>query len=62
MDYNLKDFHVGQRVQLHPTTGLWKSGHREGEIVRIGRKDLIVRIATLARPVFVCPCNLIPVE
>jgi hypothetical protein len=37
------DFHIGQRVALHPATDAWMMGDRYGELIKIGRRYLHVR-------------------
>ena len=46
--YTLKDFKVGDRIELHPATDLWMRGARYGTIEAIGRKYLTVCVAKLA--------------
>lgn len=55
------DFHVGQRVELHPACDLWMRGARFGTVVKVGRKHVHVRMdhAQVRRPVRVAPDNLL---
>lgn len=52
---------VGERVELHPGTDLWMRNARYGEVVKVGRKWVHVKLDKLARPVKVCPTLLMPV-
>ena len=62
MDNTIKDFTVGQRVQMHPATDLFMRGARFGDVVSIGRKVIRVKLDKLSRPISVAPRNLLPVE
>lgn len=58
--YTIQDFKVGQRIQLHPGTNLWMQGARYGEIVKVGRKVLHVRLdVTFGKTVRVAPRNVL---
>jgi hypothetical protein len=57
-DAKLSDFRVGQRVELHPATDLWMRGARFGDIVKIGRKLLTVKLDALRRPIKISPSNI----
>lgn len=35
---------VGDRVELHPATDAWMQGDRYGEIVKIGRKYIHIKM------------------
>ncbi len=35
---------IGSRVQLHPATDAWMSGDRYGEVAKIGRKWIHVKM------------------
>ncbi len=39
-----QSFSVGERVQLHPATDRWLQGDRYGEVTRIGRKLIHVKL------------------
>jgi hypothetical protein len=43
-DLLLSQFNVGDRVELHPATDAWMSGDRYGEVTKIGRFYLYVRM------------------
>lgn len=49
--FDLKDFRLGQRVELHPATDLWMRGARYAEVVAIGRKHLHLRLDGTPRKV-----------
>jgi hypothetical protein len=53
--FTLKDFKVGQRVQLHPFTNLWMRGARYGEVVKIGTRVLQVKLDANGRTVSLAP-------
>lgn len=38
------DFTVGQRVQAHPATDAWMMGDRYGEVTKIGRTKVHVKM------------------
>lgn len=50
--------HIGMRVELHPGTDAWMSGDRYGEIVKIGRKYLHVKMDRSGRTLVVVPSRL----
>ena len=56
--FTLKDFTVGMRVELHPGTDLWMRGARYGNVTKIGRKVLHVKLDKLPRAIRVCPANI----
>lgn len=58
MTYDIKDFTVWQRVQLHPATDLWMKGARFGEIVSIGKRYLHVRLDATGKIVRLAPRNV----
>ncbi len=55
----LDGFKAGTRVQMRPATDLWRRGARYGDVVKVGRKYLIVKLDALPKPVNVHPGNLI---
>lgn len=55
----MEDFTVGARVQLHPATDLWMRGARFGEIVKVGRKWLHVKVDRTGKVVKLSPSNVI---
>lgn len=54
----LRDFRVGDRVELHPATDMWMRGARYGEVKRIGRKLLTVRLDATGKNVRIAPENI----
>lgn len=56
--YTLKDFRVGDRVELHPATDLWMRGARFGTVDGVGRKFLTVRLDLRGHGVRVTPENI----
>ena len=40
----ITELNVGQRVQLHPASDAWMSGDRYGEVVRVGRSIVHVKM------------------
>lgn len=44
MANTITDFKVGQRVELSPSMDLWMMGARFGEVVKIGRKYVHVKL------------------
>lgn len=45
--YTLKDFRVGDRVELHPATDLWMRGARFGTVEGVGRSFITTRLCTI---------------
>lgn len=41
---NLSDLKLGARVQLSPASDAWMSGDRYGEVVRLGRQIVHVKM------------------
>lgn len=62
MTNTVRDFAVGQRVELHPATDLWMRGARFGTVEKIGRVRVHVRVDRLGRIVPVHPRNLLDGE
>lgn len=56
--YTLNDFRPGNRVEMHPATDLWAMGARYGQIIRIGRQRLVVKLDKLNHTVRVSPENI----
>ena len=52
---NLRDFKVGDRVQLSPTTDRWMMGDRYGEVVRVGRVLLQVHLDKSGKTIDIIP-------
>lgn len=49
---------VGQRVELHPATDAWMQGDRFGEIVRVGRTTVGVKMDRSGRTRSVAARNI----
>tara|TARA_R110000744_G_C19045732_1_gene527208 strand:+ start:71 stop:268 length:198 start_codon:yes stop_codon:yes gene_type:complete len=47
--YNLADFNPGDRVQSHPATDAWMAGDRYGNVTKVGRKYVSVKLDTSGR-------------
>ena len=63
MGHTLKDFTVGQRVELHPRCDLWMRGARYGEVTKVDGRFVTVRLdkqPQRERKFF--PNNLIPLQ
>jgi hypothetical protein len=43
-DLLLEQFTVGDRVELHPATDRWIRGDRFGEVVKLGRRYVHVKL------------------
>lgn len=57
--FEMKDFKLGTRVELHPATDLWMRGARFGEVIAIGRKFLHVKLdASPRRVITIAPRNI----
>lgn len=54
----INDFKVGDRIELHPATDLWMRGAQFGDVTKIGRKLLTVKMDKLTRPIKVHPGNI----
>jgi hypothetical protein len=61
-DAKASDFRVGQRVQLHPGTDRWMRGDRYGDVARVGRKHVHVKMDRSGQTVRVHPRNLLGVD
>lgn len=53
------DFTPGQRVQTHPATDEWMQGDRYGEVVRLGRRLVLVKLERSGRSKRFAPENLL---
>lgn len=58
---HVNQFRVGDRVQLHPATDAWMAGDCYGNVVRIGRINLHVRMDRSGKVRKVAPCNIFDV-
>ena len=57
-----REFTRGQRVQLHPGTDAWMRGDRYGEIVKINKKSVRVKLDKSGRVRNASPANLEIIE
>jgi hypothetical protein len=62
MDHKLSDFHVGQRVKMHPATDAFMQGDVYAIVDSIGTKNVRVRYDRSGRIRYVRPENLLPIE
>lgn len=46
--FTVRDFSVGQRVEMHPATDLWMRGARFGEVTKVGHRYVHVRLDVLS--------------
>lgn len=60
-DYTIKDFTVGMRAELHPATDAWMFGDRYGEVVKVGRKLVHVKMDRTGRTLRMHPRNFFKV-
>lgn len=56
------DFSPGQRVQLHPGTDRWMMGDRYGDVAKIGRKVVHVKMDRSGKTILVHPSNLLDAQ
>lgn len=61
-DKTLSDYKVGERVQTHPATDAWISGDRYGNVTKVGRKYVHVKLDRSGRTLMFAPRNLIDVN
>ncbi|QNJ58297.1 hypothetical protein SEA_ELLIE_74 [Mycobacterium phage Ellie] len=52
------EFEVGARVATHPATSAWLRGDRFGEVVALGRNQVVVRLDRSQHAVRFTPRNL----
>jgi len=58
----ITSFKIGQRVQLHPATDTWMRGDRYGEVVKIGRLYIHVKLDKSDHVLRFRPDNLLPLD
>lgn len=58
--FSLKEFDIGQRVELHPGTDAWMMGDRFAQVVKIGRKYITVECFRSGKERRVPPSLLLP--
>lgn len=56
--YQLSDFTAGDRIQMHPATDYWMRGARFGEVVKVGRAKLEVKLDMFGRTFRTSPQNI----
>lgn len=49
---------IGDRVELHPATNAWMFGDRFGEVARIGRKYVHVKMDRSGRTLQLIPADI----
>jgi hypothetical protein len=54
-EYAIHHFRAGMRVELHPATDAWMSGDRYGDVVKVGRKLVHVKMDRSGRILKVHP-------
>ena len=52
------DFYVGQRVSMHPATDAFMMGDRYGEVVKVGKSKIHVKMDRSGKTRLVSPGNL----
>lgn len=57
-DFTIRDFKVGERVELHPATDRWMRGDRYGTIEKIGRRHFYVRMDRSGHLAKIDPSNI----
>jgi len=59
--FTVRDFAVGQRIEMHPATDLWMRGARFGSVAKVGQRYVHVLLdfqRPEARPTPVIPENI----
>jgi len=59
-EYTVRDFHPGQRVEMHPAADLWLTGARFGTVVKVGTKVVHVKLDKIPAIKRVHPRNRLP--
>jgi hypothetical protein len=54
-------FQVGQRVQLHPATDRWMMGDRYGEVVKVGKVLVHVKLDKSRKIAKLHPSNVVEI-
>lgn len=57
----LNQLKVGDRIQMHPASDRWMSGDQFAEVLRVGRKLVLVRFDRSKHEVNVHPRNVLEV-
>ena len=58
-DLLLEQFKVGDRVELHPATDRWMRGDRFGEVVKIGRMYVHIKMDRSGQTIKAAPENVV---
>lgn len=53
---------TGDRVELHPATDAWMQGDRYGEVIKIGRKYIHVKMDRSGRTLPMLPKHVLPIH
>ena len=61
-EYTIDHFTVGMRVEMHPATDLWMMGARYGDVVKVGRTKVHVRLDRIPGVRRIPPRNLMPAD
>lgn len=56
--FTVSNFLVGDRVQLHPATNLWMQGDRYGEVVKIRRGKVTLKMDRSGRVIRAFPHDI----
>ena len=62
LNTTLDCFYVGQRIQLHPATDAWMAGDRYGEIVKLGRTRVHIRMDRSGLVRLIAPVNVLEID
>lgn len=60
--YTVGEFRIGMRVEMHPATDLWMMGARFGDVVKVGRTRVHVKLDKIKAVKKVDPDLIRPVE
>ena len=55
---SIEDYRVGDRVELHPGTDAWMMGMRFGNVVKVGRKLIHIKMDVTGRTLRAAPTNV----
>ncbi len=58
MEFTVASFARNERVELHPATDAWMQGDRFGEVVKVGREYVHVRMDRSARKLAIRPRHI----
>lgn len=57
-DFSIADFSDGMRIEAHPATDAWMSGDKYGEVQKVGRKYVHVKMDKSGRTLRFSPANI----